>query len=133
MNDAEITDKSIEILIIRKPDFAGLLRVSSDIRNKENTPKFDRALWRISDASSLEFGRDLVCDTNESLVDIDLSHLDFTGTIHLESVPQSARSMNLSFNDFETLDHDGLGSKLDRLKLEIDLRSDKSNLFHCAS
>ena len=134
MNGIGITDKSDEIQIIPKPDFAALLKVISDIRNKENILQFDRASYRTSDASSFkchrvsQFGRALDRNANGSLVDMDSSDLDLTGTIRLESVPQRAHSMNISFKDFETLDHDGLGSKLD--KLNVEWREDVNSKRH---
>ena len=114
------------IQIIRKPDFAALLEMISDIINMQDIPWFDSASYCISNPFSTEcrsvchFGNGLQCDVQGLLIGIDLCCLKLTGTVHLESMPQSVRSLDLSFNDLETLDLDGLaGKSLDRLNVEM--------------
>ena len=124
-----ISATSNSIQIIRKPDVAALLEMISETRNSQNIPWFDRASYCIVNPFSTEcrsvcqLGSGLHCDSEAHLIGIDLCHLDLGGTVHLESLPQTVRSLDISFNDFETLDLDGLaGKSLDRLNVEMNRR-----------
>ena len=115
--DIGMNETSNDIQIIRKPDFVALLEMTSDIDNKESIPWFDRAMQCVFSPltnqciNTSDLGRGLHCDDNGILIAVALSHLNLTGTINLESLPQSVRSLDLSFNDLMTLDLDGLRGK----------------------
>ena len=115
--------------IIRKPDFAALLEMVTDVQNVQMIPWLIGAMCCLSDASANQcqnvskLGKGLHCDNNGNLIGIDLSHLNLTGNIHLESLPQSVRSLDLSFNDLDHLNLDGLrGKSLERLNVEHNKR-----------
>ena len=132
LKDIGMHEESNDIRIIDKPDFVALLEMVHDISNKESIPWFSCASLCLSDASAdhcqnvSQFGRGLECDDNGVLIAINLSHLNLTGTLHLESLPQSVRSLDLSFNDLESVNVEGLlncnllirGKSLQRLNVE---------------
>lgn len=112
-------------LIDQRLDFVSLLRMVLEVQNKENIPWFRTAMQCLSDSSAnqcqtaSQLGRGLHCDDTGNIVGIDLSHLHLAGTIQLGALPQSVRSLDLSFNDLETLNLDGLrGKSLERLNIE---------------
>ena len=118
-----------EIQLIRKPYFVSLLEMVTEIKNKENIPWIEWAMHCLSDSSAkqpqsvLPMGRGLICDENGNLIGIDLSHLNLIGTIHLEALPQTVLSLDLSFNHFEFLNLDGLrGKSLEKLNVESNIR-----------
>ena len=118
-----------EIQLIQKPLFVSLLEMVTEIKNKENIPWIEWAMHCLSDSSAkqqksaLPTGRGLICDESGKLIGIDLSHLNLIGTIHLEALPQTVRSLDLSFNDFESLNLDGLrGKSLEKLYVESNVR-----------
>lgn len=132
VSDIGIRTTSNSIQIIQKPDFAALLEMISDIRNKENIPWFDRAGLCVSDPSSISssecrnvsrFGKRLDCDDRGRLIGIDISFLNLTGRIHLESLPESVRSLDISFNALNTGNLQGLRDKsLEKLNVEHNRR-----------
>lgn len=68
-------------------------------------------------------GSGLEFDTNGTLIGVDISHLNLTGNLHLESLPKSVRSLDLSFNDLNTLNLTGLkGKSLEILNVEHNVR-----------
>ena len=114
-----------DIQIIPKPDFAALLEMVSGISNIQNIPWLINAMQSLSDqnVSKFLFGRGLEYDENGNLIGIDLSHLNLTGSIHLESLPSTVRSLDLSFNDLDFLHFDGLrGKSLEKLNVEHNKR-----------
>ena len=50
-------------------------------------------------------------DDNNHLIGIDLSHLNLIGKLNLRSLPQTVRSLDLSFNDLTNLNFGGLNGK----------------------
>ena len=125
IKDIGIDTESNDIQIIKKPRCAALLEMISDIRNIENVPWLNDALCCISEHSKTRYcsisriGKGLGCDDSGHLIAIDLSHLNLTGTIHLEPLPQSVRSLDISFNDLESFDLDGLrGKSVEKLNVE---------------
>ena len=125
LEDVGMHGESNDIQIIDKPDFVQLLEMVFDINNKESIPWFTRASLCLFDSSAdhcqniSQFGRGLEFDDDGVLIAIDLSHLNLTGTFHLELLPQSVRSLDLSFNDLESLNVNGLrGKSLQRLNVE---------------
>ena len=124
LDDIEVDAESIDIQIIPKPDFAALLEMVSDIRNKQNIPWFHQAMHCLSDPSTskyrtLSYFARLTCNDNGEVIEVDLSHLNLTGTIHLQSLPQNVRSLDLSFNDLDSPNLNGLrGKSLQRLNVE---------------
>ena len=118
--------------MIPRPEFVLLLEMVSDIENKESIPWFECAMQCLYDSSANDYliasqlGTGLVCDDIGDLIRIDLSDLSLTGTIHLESLPQTVRSLDLSFNDLDTLNLEALrGKGLRRLSVE---RNDRLRL-----
>ena len=118
-----------EIQVIGKSDFVALLETIDDIDNKENIPWFNQAMSCLSDLSTTQcrtlssFGRRINYDDAGKLNGIDLSHLNLTGRIHLESLPLTVRSLDLSFNDLYTDNLKGLRRKsLERLNVEHNQR-----------
>ena len=120
-----------DIQIIQKPDFAALLEMVVSVNNIQNIPWLVGAMKCLSAASANQYqcrnlsklGKGLDCDTNNTLIGVDLSHLNLTGMIHLESLPPTVRSLDLSFNDLETANLDGLrGKSLKRLNVEHNTR-----------
>ena len=114
-----------DIQIIQKPDYVSLLEMVDGVINKKDIPWFHSALECLSDPSSNRcqnvcgFGPGLECDDNGNLIGIDLSHLNLTGSISLESIPQSVRSLDMSFNDLHTVNLSGLkGKSLAKLNVE---------------
>ena len=114
-----------DIQIIRKPDCVSLLEMVDGVINKEQIPWFNQATECLSDPSSnrcqnvCRFGHGLECDDSGNLIGIDLSHLNLTGSIRLESLPSSVEALDLSFNDLNTLDLDALrGKSLEKLNVE---------------
>ena len=127
--DIGISKEMNDIQIIEKPDIATLSEMVSDISNIHDIPWFDQAMHRISDMSSnrwrsvCDLDDRLHCDANEHLIGIDLSHLNLTGTVHLKSLPQSVKTLDLSLNDLLTLNFDELrGKSLERLNMEHNVR-----------
>ena len=60
---------------------------------------------------------------NGNLIGVDLSDLNLIGIINLESLPPTGRSLDLSFNDLDTLNLDGLrGKSVERLNVEHNAR-----------
>ena len=123
--DFGISKEMNDIQIIQKPDIAALLEMISDISNADNIPWFDQAMHRISDMSSnrwrsvCDLDDRLHCDANGHLIVIDLSHLNLSGTVHLQSLPQSVKTVDLSSNDLLTLNFADLrGKSLERLNVE---------------
>ena len=123
-----INGKSNQIQVILKPDYVALLEMVMDIDNKENIPWFECAVQWLSDSSAnhsqtvSQFGKGftgLQYDSRGFLFEVDLSHLNLSGTINLKVLPQSVLSLDLSFNDLESFDSDGLrGKSLKRLNVE---------------
>ena len=125
IHDIGITEEANEIQIIQKPEFAALLEMVADIDNNRNIPWFNQKVQCLSDPSAkhcyrtFEFERGLHYDVSGDLIGIDLSHLDLTGTFHLKSLPQSVKSLDLSFNNLLMLKFGGLEHKsLKRLNVE---------------
>lgn len=120
-----INEDSNEIQLIRKPDFVSLLEMVKDIENKRSISWFKRAMEWLSDFSAkhcrdlCQLGEGLRCNGCGTLVRIDLSHLNLIGVIHLESLPQSVRTLDISFNDLRSLNLDGLrGKSVNELNIE---------------
>ena len=118
-----------DIQIIQKPIFVALLEMVSHVMNVRNIPWIQSAWDCLSDSSAnhcqnvSEFGRGLHCDDNGNLIAVDLSHLNLSGIIHLESLPQTVRSLDLSFNDFSTLNLSALtGKSVEILNVEHNAR-----------
>ena len=117
IRDIGLGYKSNDIQIIKKPDFAALLEMVFDLGNIQNIPWFSQAIRYISNASLTDFHsvsyspKGLEYDGNGNLIGIDLSHLNLTGTIHLESLPPTIRSLNVKFNDLDSLNLQILHSK----------------------
>ena len=99
-----------EIQIIQKPVFVALLEMVADVNDSQNIPWFSRidqylsdpAAWHCRASFDIE-GNGLHYDDDGNLIGINLSHLNLTGTIRLESLPQSVRTLDLSFNNLLTL------------------------------
>ena len=112
-----ISAESNAIQIIKKPDFVALLEMVSDLGNNRNIPWLDYAVYLISNPSviprrtALPFTKHLHYDDHGNLIGIDLSNLNLIGDIHLESLPPTVRSLDLSFNDLNPLNLDGLRGK----------------------
>ena len=128
IKDIGMTNTMNDIQVIHKPDFAALLEMISDIDNIQNIPWLLHAMdcvnhplendW-LNGINGSDFGESLVFDENGTVTAVDLSQLNLTGTIHLESLPQSIRSLDLSFNDLDTLNLNGIrGKSLEKLNLE---------------
>ena len=120
-----MNDNYNEIQVIRKPDFVALSEFISEIRNIANIPWLNHVLQCFSDPMSSScrtvshFGIGLLGDDNGHLIGINLSHLKLSGALHFESLPQSVRSLDVSFNDLDTLDLDGLrGKSVEKLNVE---------------
>ena len=114
------------IQIIQKPYSVMLLEMIHDIINKEQISWYKKAMHCISAnrcENASDFGTGLRYDDNDNLIVIDLSHLNLTGNIILESLPQSVRALDLSFNDLNTLNLDGLrGKSLEKLNVQHNRR-----------
>ena len=112
-----ISEEANEIQLIPKLDFVSLLEMVQDIENKESIPWFKRAVQCLSDSSAkhcrdvCQLGKGLHCDDCGILDGIDLSHLNLMGVIHLESLPQSIRALDIGFNDLSSINLDGLRGK----------------------
>ena len=118
-----------DIKIIQKPVFVALLEMVSDIKNKEKIPWFDRAMQCLSDPSAnrcqniSQWSCGLDCDDSGNLIGVDLSHLNLSGCIYLKSLPQTVLSLDLSYNDLDTLNLTALsGKSVERLNVEINDR-----------
>ena len=120
-----------DILIIEKPRFVALLEMVMAVGGKENIPWYAQAIECLSESSAKrrnfrsvsEFGGGLDCDDNGDLIGVDLSHLNLTGTIKLKSLSQTVRSLDLSFNDLDSLNLDELrGKSLEILNVENNRR-----------
>ena len=128
IHDIGITLEANEIQIIEKPEFAALLETVADVDNIECIPWFNQKVQCLSDPSSKDchklqktsgLERGLHYDFSGNLIAVDLSHLDLTGTVHLKSLPQSVKSLDLSFNNLRMLKFGGLEHKsLERLNVE---------------
>ena len=125
IGDIGMTERLNDIQIIQKPIFAALLEMVHGVTNKQNIPWFNQAMDFLSDPSAndyqspLPIERGLICDENGNLIGIDLSHLNLIGTIHLEALPQTVRSLDLSFNDLDSLNLNELRDKsVERLNVE---------------
>ena len=124
-----ISAKSNAIQIIKKPDFVALLEMVSDLGNNRNIPWLTYALHFISNPSVIPrhtaplFMRHLHYNGNGNLIGVELSNLDLIGNIHLESLPQTVRSLDLSFNDLNPLNLDALrGKSVERLSVKHNRR-----------
>ena len=115
-----MTNTFNDIQIICKPDCVALLEMVVDVDNIESIPWFMHAVDCLSDPSANGFhGEGLQFDLNGKLIEIDLSHLNLTGDIHLEWMPQSVLSLDLSFNDLTKIGLEELsGKSLLKLNLE---------------
>ena len=131
VRDIGMKEESNDIQIIPKPIFAALLEMISDISNIQEITWFMHActlhaMHSVSAKDSrvlCECARGLHCDDNGVLIGIDLSHLNLTGTIYLESLPQTVRSLDLSYNDLNNLNLDGLrGKSVEKLNVENNAR-----------
>ena len=120
-----------DITIIRKPDYVALLEMVIDIDNVEDIPWLNEIMDILSqpDVSAnrchhlSQLGHALKCDHNGHLIELDLSHLNLSGSIHLEMMPQTVLSLDLSFNDFDSLDLNELrGTSLEKLNVENNRR-----------
>ena len=102
-----------DVQIIQKPVFVALLEMVSGLGNRENIQWFNHSMRCLSDTSANEcqtltrFGQVL----NGNLIEMDLSHLNLTGAVHLASLPQTVLSLDLSFNDLGTLNLTALSGK----------------------
>ena len=102
-----------DVQIIQKPVFVALLEMVSGLGNRENIQWFNYSTRCLSDTSAnqcqnlTKFGQVL----NGNLIEIDLSHLNLTESLHLASLPQTVRSLDLSFNDLDFLNFDALRDK----------------------
>ena len=93
-----------DIVPIQKPLFVSLLEMVHDVKNKDNIPWHAQAIESLDESSEKqfhfqsvsEFGKGLDFDANGDLLGVDLSHLNLTGTLHLNSSPQTVRSLDLS-------------------------------------
>ena len=139
IDDIGMTEEWNEFAIIERPDYVALLEMVVDINNIEAIPWFKTAAECLSDSSGndcqtvckFENRLDSVhCDEDNKLIGINLSHLNLSGTIHLESLPQSVRSLDLSFNDINKMNLDGLrGKSLEKLNIEHNRRYRISHLL----
>ena len=120
-----------DIVLIQKPLFVSLLEMVHDIENKDNIPWHAQAIECLYESSAKqyhfqsvsEFEKGLDFDANGDLIGLDLSHLNLTGTLHLNSLPQTVRSLDLSFNDLDILNLDELrGKSLETLNMEHNIR-----------
>ena len=121
--------ESNAIQIIKKPDFVALLEMVSDLGNNRNIPWLGFALHFISNPSVIPhhggspFAEQLHHDDHGNLIGVDLSNLNLIGNIHLESLPQTVRSLDLSFNDLNSLNLDELrGKSVERLNVRNNRR-----------
>ena len=132
INDIGMNQEMNDIAIIGRPDYVALLEMVVDIDNIENIPWFEAAAECLSDSSAndcqtvckFENRLDSVhCDQDNKLIGVNLSHLNLSGTIHLESLPQTVRSLDLSYNDINKMNLDGLrGKSLEKLNIEHNRR-----------
>ena len=129
IHDIGMNNASNRIVIIQKPVFPALLEMMSDINNQKNIPWIERAEHCLSNPFTNQFhhlstlGRGIHCNDNGALIAMDLSHLNLTGNIHLESLPQTVRSLDLSFNDLDILNLTALcGKSLEKLNVENNRR-----------
>ena len=125
IGDIGMNEESNDIQIIRKPVFVVLLEMVADVGNIERIPWFNQATQCLSDPSAkychttLDLGSGIHHDDNGNLVGIDLSHLNLTGTIYLESLPQTVKTLDLSFNNLMTPRFPRLrGKSLEKLNIE---------------
>ena len=122
IQDIGITEESSSIQVIEKPIFVALLEMVADIDNIESIPWFNQATQYLSDPSAQmmeSFVGWLIYSKTEDVIGIDLSHLNLTGTVHLGALPNSVRTLDLSFNDLLTVDLSELKSEsLERLNIE---------------
>ena len=125
--DIGMNGKCNDIQIMQKPDFVALLEMVCDLKNTVNIPWFNQAMQCLSDFQANQslrqkigkLGNGLKFDDSGHLIGVDLSHLNLTGFIHLELLPQSVRTLDLSFNDLDTLNLNGLrGKSVERLNVE---------------
>ena len=121
--------ESNAIQIIKKPDFVALLEMVSDLGNNRNIPWLSHALHIISNPSVIPrrsgslFTKHLHYDDNGNLIGVDLSNLNLIGDIHLESLPKTVRSLDLSFNDLNSLNLNELRRKsVERINIEKNMR-----------
>ena len=120
-NDHKVNESQL----IGKSDFLLLLEMVMEIWNIRTIPWFE---WAIRNAPVLAErhhhipflqGRRLHFDANNNIIALDLSHLNLIGKLNLRSLPQSVRSLDLSFNDLTNLNIDGLNGKaLESLNVE---------------
>ena len=128
IRDFGFCNESNDIQIIEKPDCVALLEMLGGITNIRNIPWIDDLFHCISDPSATNWRtisqseKRLEFDDNGHLIAINLCCLKLTGTVHLESMPQSVRSLDLSFNDLDSLNLDELRGELDRLNVEMNRR-----------
>ena len=128
ITDIGMNEALHDIEIILKPDFVAILEMVMNVNNRQQIPWLVGIMSCLSDVSANQqnqcqnlskFGKGLYCDNNGNLIGMDLSHLNLTGKIHLESLPPTVRSLDLSFNDLETLNLEGLrGKSMERLNVE---------------
>ena len=131
LSDIGMNSAVNNILLIQKPKFVALLEMVHGISNFWNIPWHNEAMQCLSESSAnqcpfekvSQFGAGLECDAEGDLIEVDLSHLNLTGTIHLGSLPQKVRSLDLSFNDLDCLNIEELrGKSLERLNVENNIR-----------
>ena len=116
MHHIGISVDSNEIQIIKKMDCTALLETVSALGNTDNIPWFNQATHCIP---AYHMREGVKCNDTGHIIIVDLSHLNLTGTVHLKSLPQSVRSLDLSFNDLLTLNLDELnGKSLEILNVE---------------
>ena len=137
VTDIGMTETLNNIQIIRKPEYVALLEMVTDTNNIGNIPWFERAIRCLFDPSAIhcrtisQFGNGLKCDHNGHLIEVDLSHLNLSGPIHLESLPQTVRSLDLSFNDLNPLHFNELrGKSLEKLNVEHNRRCHIKTTWH---
>ena len=139
--DIGLNEEWNEIQVVRKPDFVAMLEVVSGISNSEQIPWIEQATDCLFDFSSIhcqnefESGTGLHWDDRGKLFRVDLSHLNLTGSIGVESLPQSVKTLDLSFNDLDNLNLNGLRSKsVERLNIEHNRRCHvNTNVFESES
>ena len=129
IGDIGLNEEWNDIQIVRKPDFVAMLEVVSGISNLEQIPWIQQATDCLFDFSSIR------CQNGFDFGRVDLSHLDLMGYINIESLPQSVRTLDLSFNDLDNFNLNGLCSKsVERLNIEHNRRWHvNTNIFESES
>ena len=129
VTDIGMTETLNNIQIIRKPEYVALLEMVTETNNIANIPWFENAVRCLFDPSAIhcrtisQSQNGLKCDHHGHLIEVDFSHLNLSGPIHLESLPQTVRSLDLSFNDLDNLNLDALrGKSVEKLNVEYNGR-----------